>query len=506
MQVNRQRVTSLEHSRVNKLSTFAFLPRMATSFAGSLVISIYFLLVSKINVVSSEENTPTMKETVILVSMDGMGWQYISGQLADTPHLDEVGSSGVRAQYIINVAPTKTWPNHHSFLTGLYPESHGIVSNKFWDPHYQEMFIYDYDCSSRDPKFYNVSEPIWLTLQKNGGRSGSYFWPGEWGYHEKPVYNEKPICLVNCSAIDPKDLPKYRNITRSTWPSYIHCFPNYSEPFKNRLEKVINWLKSEEPPRFVAVYVDHPDWEGHDYGSHSTEYKEAIERVDREVVGYLTDRLRDERLLEKVNLIFVSDHSFDNISSSRQIHLDDYLDPSSYTMTESTALGHIWPKQGKLNEIYYNLTKASDPHMKVYKKEDIPEAFHWKHNRRIPPIFIDPQVGWSVQKSRGKSNATWVYGTHGWPPQESQSYSIFFAGGPAFQQNIVVPPFRTLDLYPLMCHLLGIPAQPNNGSFDKVKDMLKKSSSKQPTAGQQATLVWAWLISVAVLIGALICS
>ena len=192
-------------------------------------------------------------------------------------------------------------------------------------------------------------------------------------------------------SIDPKDLPKYRNRPCPTWPSYIHCFPNYTEPFKSQLDKVINWLKSKEPPQFIGVYIDHPDWEGHDYGSHSRQYKEAMEKVDREVVAYLTKRLRDVNLIDNVNLIFVSDHSFNNISSARQIFLDDYLDRSAYMMTESTALGHIWPKDDKLEEIFVNLTNVKNPHMKIYKKQDIPESFHWKHNRRIPPIFIDPE-------------------------------------------------------------------------------------------------------------------
>ena len=66
--------------------------------------------------------------------------------------------------------------------------------------------------------------------------------------------------------------------------------------------------------------------------------------------------------------------------------LDDYLDRSAYMMTESTALGHIWPKDEKQEKIFENLTKVKNPHMKIYKKQDIPESFHWKHNRRIPPI------------------------------------------------------------------------------------------------------------------------
>ena len=183
------------------------------------------------------------------------------------------GRNGVRARYFKNVVPTKTWATHHSFLTGLYPESHGLVSNQFWDPVYQE----EYDCSAFDPKFYNASEPIWLALQKQGGRSGVYFWPGSLGYREKPSYYEKPLCLVNCSAINPKYLPKYRNRTGATWPSYIHCIPNYTEPFKSRIDKVINWLKSDKPPQFVAVYIGHADWEGHAYSSQSKEYKAGVQ-------------------------------------------------------------------------------------------------------------------------------------------------------------------------------------------------------------------------------------
>lgn len=445
------------------------------------------VLISRPHLVETKR-TFQAKETVILVSMDGLGWQFISGQFADTPHLDEVGREGVRARHLFNVVPTKTWPNHHSYMTGLYPESHGIVSNKFWDPVYQEKFIYDYDCSDSDPKFYNASEPIWLTLQKQGGRSGIYFWPGSRGYPEKPIFYEKPFCKVDCSVIDPKDLPKYRNKTYPSWLGYkyIHCVFNYTEPSQSRIDKIINWLKSDEPPQFVALYIDHPDWEGHDYGSYSNEYKRAIEKVDRDVVGYFIDRLRDEELIDTVNLVFVSDHSFNNVSSKRLIILDDYIEQSAYMLTESGALVHIWPKDGKLDEIYDNLTKAKNPHMTVYKKEDIPEEYHWKHNRRIPPIFINPEVGWVIEQSRGNTSVSWVRGTHAWPPQESRSYPIFFARGPAFKKDFEIAPFKTLDLYPLMCQLLGIVPQPNNGSLENVMPLLLQETTDQPTTDPPA--------------------
>lgn len=54
---------------------------------------------------------------------------------------------------------------------------------------------------------------------------------------------------------------------------------------------------------------------------------------------------------------------------------------------------------------------------------------------------------------------------------------VFVARGPAFRQNYVKNSMRSVDLYPLMCHILSIPPLPNNGSLSDVKDLL----SQEPT-------------------------
>lgn len=90
-----------------------------------------------------------------------------------------------------------------------------------------------------------------------------YFWPGFGGYPEEPTYYEKPICHVNCSAIDSKDLPKMRNTTKNGFPPYSHCQVNHSEPTQMRIDKIMNWLKADKPPQFVALYVENPDATGH---------------------------------------------------------------------------------------------------------------------------------------------------------------------------------------------------------------------------------------------------
>lgn len=47
----------------------------------------------------------------------------------------------------MNHHQTVTFPNHYSLVTGLYPESHGIIGNEFYDPVLNDNFTY------KDPKY-----------------------------------------------------------------------------------------------------------------------------------------------------------------------------------------------------------------------------------------------------------------------------------------------------------------------------------------------------------------
>ena len=433
-----------------------------TSTSVGLVVLFAFCFWEK--ALSFQERVFT-KNPVIIVSMDGMYWKVFENKLVSTHNLDFVARTGVSAKAMRSVTPSLTYPNHHSILTGLYPESHGIISNQFWDPFYNETFVFEYTCSSMDPKFYNTSEPIWLTLQKRNGRAGVYFWPGFAGYSQRPSFYEKERCFpgINCSK---KETYKDR--------SGVHCAVNHNQPYSSRIDRAIEWLQSEHPPQFVALYFDQPDPEGHQYGPNSTEFFNAVRRVDSDVVGYLLQQLYEKSMLDSVNLIFVSDHGFVGLDPKRVILLKDYITPDSYRLFSEGTMAHIWPNQGKEEEIYKNLTTNKHPHIKVYRQADIPEILHWKHNRRIPPLWVQPDPGWLILSERYDVGR----GGHGYPATCEDMWSVFFARGPAFREGFVNEVFDVVDLYPLMCNLLGIEPLPNNGSFENVKMMLKNLTPK----------------------------
>lgn len=48
----------------------------------------------------------------------------------------------------------------------------------------------------------------------------------------------------------------------------------------------------------------------------------------------------------------------------------------------------------------------------------------------------------------------------------------FVAQGPAFQSSLFVSELATIDVYNLMCAVLGIKPAPNSGSYEKIKPIL----------------------------------
>ena len=94
---------------------------------------------------------------VLMVSFDGFRYDYMNW--TDTPHFDYIEKTGVKADGLIPVFPSLTFPNHYSIATGSYVDTHNISGNSFYDKVLeQEYSLYD-RYSVRDSKFYK-SEPI----------------------------------------------------------------------------------------------------------------------------------------------------------------------------------------------------------------------------------------------------------------------------------------------------------------------------------------------------------
>ncbi|XP_004710938.1 ectonucleotide pyrophosphatase/phosphodiesterase family member 5 [Echinops telfairi] len=385
---------------------------------------------------------------VLLVAFDGFRWDYL--YKVPTPHFHSVMKYGVHVKQVTNIFITKTYPNFYTMVTGLFAESHGIVSNDMFDPVLNKSFSLDH-MDIYDSEFWEAATPIWITNQRAGHSSGAAMWPGT----------------------DVK--------IHGTFPTRYMPY-NQSIPFEERVAKIIEWFTSKEPINLGLLYWEDPDDMGHHLGPDSPLMGTVISDIDNKL-GYLIKMLKKAKLWGTLNLIITSDHGMTQCSEERIIELDQYLDRDHYVLIDQSPVAAILPKEGEFDEVYETLAHAH-PNLTVYKREEIPERWHYRYNRRIQPIIAVADQGWHVVQNKSED---FMLGNHGYDNALPEMHPIFLAQGPAFRKNFTKESMNSTDLYPLLCHLLDITATPHNGSFQKVQDLLRSAAPRTTPDGKSTT-------------------
>ena len=89
----------------------------------------------------------------------------------------------------------------------------------------------------------------------------------------------------------------------------------------------------------------------------------------------------------------------------------------------------------------------------------------------IEDILIIGKVGYGIVESEDAALNSSL-GDHGYDNRDESMHPIFYAFGPAFRSELLAEPFRNVDLYPLMSHILHLDQRTTNGSLDNVKHIL----------------------------------
>uniref|UniRef100_A0A8C5IU50 Ectonucleotide pyrophosphatase/phosphodiesterase 7 n=1 Tax=Junco hyemalis TaxID=40217 RepID=A0A8C5IU50_JUNHY len=205
---------------------------------------------------------------------------------------------------------------------------------------------------------------------------------------------------------------------------------------------------------------------GHKYGPESTQRKNMIKQVDR-TVGYLRQRIRESGLESNLNLIITSDHGMETVVKTDEIYLRNVTNFAfkdlDFELLDYGPSGLLVPKEGKLEQVYSAL-KNAHPKLHVYKKEEFPKRFHYANHSRITPLVLYSDPGY-VQFNKGE---------HGFDNQAMNMKTIFRAVGPAFKKGLEVEPFESVNVYALLCELLGITPEPHDGSLEVTKPMAQQ--------------------------------
>jgi predicted AlkP superfamily pyrophosphatase or phosphodiesterase len=419
---------------------------MLKKFARVFWLLTVFAVCGSVSALRAQAKITDLKPTVILISLDGFRYDYVDK--FQTPTLLALARDGVRAKWMIPSFPTKTFPNHYTIVTGLYPEHHGIVENNIYD--FGEVFRIDDRKQVQDGRWW-WGEPIWVTAAKQGQVAGSYFFVGS----EAEIAGTRP----------------------SIWRTY-----NGRVPPEMRVDKVLGWLDRpvNERPTMIAMYFSDTDDAGHEFGPDAEETRYAALNADR-YVRQLVDGLASRGISDNVNIIVVSDHGMAARDQRNAVVMDDYFDTTDKTLADPVlTTGEIWqifPKPGKENFLIGRLKDIR--HATCWRKRDIPERLHYNSGRRIAPIVCSSDEGWSMtsrkrfEEAQKSPDLEMVRGAHGYDNRYQSMQATFIARGPAFKRGYVAEPFENIEVYNLMCEILGLKPAKNDGDLKKVRALLK---------------------------------
>ncbi|KAM9210795.1 LOW QUALITY PROTEIN: ectonucleotide pyrophosphatase/phosphodiesterase family member 7 [Dugong dugon] len=299
---------------------------------------------------------------LLLVSFDGFHWNY--DQDVDTPNLDAMARDGVKAYYMTPAVVTGTSPCHFTLVTGEYLENHGVVHSMFYSATSKVKLPY-HSTLGIESWWDNGSVPIWITAQRQGLKTGSFFYPGgNVTYQGVAVMQSRREGVLH----NYKDEQEWRaNINTVT-----KCF-------------------TEDGLDLVTLYFGEPDSTSHKFRPKSAERKEVVRQVDQ-TVGYLRERIEQSGLAGSLNLIVTSDHGMTTINKTAGDLVEFHKFPNftfkdiDFELLDYGPNGMLLPKEGQLDKVY-EVLKGVHPRLHVYK-ESFPESFHYANNPWITPLLM----------------------------------------------------------------------------------------------------------------------
>jgi arylsulfatase A-like enzyme len=437
---------------------------------------------------------PPAPRTHLVIVVDGLRPDYVTEDVM--PRLLRLGQRGIVFTAHHAVFPTVTRVNAASFVTGAYPEAHGLLGNEIYIPSVNPTGILDtgdranLEAVARAEGQLLTAPSLGEILQRAGrtllgvssGSTGSAF-----------LLNHVPGngALLHSDYTLPATLAP--RVLAALGPPPPHATPNDAQN-QRAIDAYLKFGMEQLRPDVTLMWLNDPDGTAHANGIGAALTRRSLALVDAGI-GRIEDTLRAQGRLDQTNIIVTSDHGFsthtgtlklaalvepfvrrseggspDVVVAEGAIYVRSNNDPARLqaivtALQNSAAVGAIFTRPRR----QFSQVAASDgaaiPAAAAFEGV-VPgtlsfDVARWNH-ARSGDILVS--ANWTRDANdagfSGKTTQEGVAG-HG----TSSPYDIhntLIAAGPDFREHASSEiPTANVDLAPTLLQLLGVPAPPS---------------------------------------------
>jgi len=365
------------------------------------------------------------KPLVILLSLDGVRHDYLDrGSL---PAFERMAREGARADALVPIFPSTTFPNHVALATGTHADRHGIVANRFLDA---ELGEFDY---GNDARFLDA-EPLWAAAERQGVAAATFFWVG--------------------SETDWRGVGARHR--RAPFDSKV------SE--REKVAQILAWLDLPEPerPGLVMSWWHGADHAGHRHGPDARQTTAALRAQDREL-GRLLAGLDRRGVWGETTLFVVSDHGMTSYEKTADVRAVLAEAGIRARVLHAVASAQIHLKRPEQAARAVEVLRAL-PGVEAWARAGLPERLRYRHPRAGDVVALaEPPVALLPANDRGARFGGLArllggaLGAHGYDPARFASmHGVFVALGRGVPAGARLPRVRAIDVAATVATLLGI--------------------------------------------------
>ncbi|WP_332646044.1 alkaline phosphatase family protein [Lysinibacillus sp. 54212] len=405
---------------------------------------------------------------VIVISYDAFSqdnWELASQQ----PNLSKLIRNGAWTTKVKSVYPTLTYVIHASYVTGMYPNKHGVYHNNPFQPFVPE----------KDQEWHwyrsNIGAPtVFDEVARQGMKVAGILWPvsGKSSIHYnipeiKAIKNENQALkiLKNGSPVYSVSMElKYGRYRKGIEQPYLDDFSTMC---------AVDTIKTKKPNLLLLHLIELDDTK-HALGTKGPHIEQAICRMDKRI-GDLMRAVDEAGIRDKTTFIVVGDHG--QLDVRYKVHLNRLLRDHGLIYEENGEMKWRAYVQGAGGAAYLHIREGDSEAGRlalelleqalaqdcygiesIFTRDELDSlhvdtAFHYMLEAKEGYAFDDAYNEPIVVDLHARGIK---YATHGYSPNKPNYTSALVISGEGIESELQLGEVEVIDIAPTIASILGI--------------------------------------------------